>query len=129
MYSFSFKLIVEGFKWPMARKKFELQATCYDKRGRLLSVGKNSYRKSHPLMKFFSEKAGDSEHKVAIHAELQAVLRAGDAQVYSIFVERYDAHGHPRLAKPCKTCQQMLKAFGVQEIRYTTANGIETQED
>ena len=113
----------------MARKRFELQATCYDKKGKVLSTGKNSYRKSHPLMKFLYEKAGDSEHKVAIHAELQAVLRAGDTQVASIFVERYDAHGNPRLAKPCKTCQQMLKAFGVQEIRYTTANGIETQED
>ena len=56
------------------------------------------------------------------------VLRAGDAQIASILVERYDAHGHPRLAKPCKTCQQMLKAFGVQEIRYTTSHGIETQE-
>ena len=113
----------------MTRKRFELQATCYDKKGRVLSIGENSYRKSHPLMKFFSEKAGDSEHKVAIHAELQAVLRAGDAQVDSILVERYDAQGHPRLAKPCKTCQQMLKAFGVQEIRYTTSHGIETQEE
>ena len=27
-----------------------------------------------------------------------------------------------------RTCQQMLKAFGVQEVRYTTSHGIETQE-
>ena len=113
----------------MARKRFELQATCYDKKGKVLSTGKNNYSKSHPLMLHLAKLAGESEEKIYLHAELKAVLSAGSRDVASILVERYDSHGNPRLAKPCKTCQQMLKAFGVQEIRYTTSHGIETQED
>ena len=109
----------------MARKRFALQATCYDRKGKVLSVGKNNYSKSHPLMLHFAKLAGESEEKIYLHAELKAVLLAGDRSITSIFVERYDAHGQPKLAKPCKTCQQMLKAFGVQEIRYTTSHGIE----
>jgi hypothetical protein len=31
-------------------------------------------------------------------------------------------------AKPCPTCQAMLKGFGVKVVRYTTEEGIKEYE-
>ena len=109
----------------MSRKRYEIVSTCFDKKGRVLSTGVNEYSRSHTLMKHFAEKAGESSHKIWKHSELSAVLKAGDKQVHSILVQRFDAEGKPSLAKPCPTCQVMLKAFGVKVIRYTTKEGIE----
>ena len=46
---------------------------------------------------------------------------------HSVLVQRFDAFGKPKTAKPCKTCQAMLKGFGVQIARYTTDLGIKEE--
>ena len=108
----------------MSRKRYEIVSTTFDKKGRVIASSVNFYRKSHPLMKHFAKIAGESEHKVSIHAELGAMLKCGDKPVHSILVQRYDAQGNSGLAKPCPTCQAMLKSFGVKIVRYTTSEGI-----
>lgn len=108
----------------MSRKRYEIVATCFDRKGRVISSAMNDYRKSHPLMKHFSILAGESEHKHAIHAELGACLAARGKEIDSILVQRYDAYGNQSLAKPCKACQEMLKSFGVKTVRYTSKEGI-----
>jgi len=40
------------------RGEFNLTATLYDKRGRKLAVGTNSYTKTHPLQGKFAVEAG-----------------------------------------------------------------------
>ncbi len=106
------------------RQRFTLVATCFDKKGNVIGTGVNEYHRSHPLMKYFAEKAGESEHKVWKHAELSAVLASGKKEIDSILVQRFHKNGLMANAKPCKTCQEMLKAFGVKLVKYTHEEGI-----
>lgn len=99
-------------------QKYDIIAKCYDKRGRLLSVGINSYRKTHPLQKHFATLVGH-EYKEYLHAEIQAILRAKDQPIYKITVERYNKDGQPMLAKPCKICELAIKSFNIQKVEYT----------
>lgn len=78
-------------------------------------------------MKHFAVLAGESPEKCWKHAELSAVLLSGDKTIDSILVQRYDSYGKPKIAKPCKTCQTMLKSFGVRTVRYTSEEGIKEQ--
>ena len=100
-------------------KHHKLLATCYDKRGKVLSVGENNYNKSHPLQAYFARKVGH-QHKIYLHAEIAAILKARDKQIYRIHVERYDSQGKPMLAMPCPICQEAIKAHGISIVSYTT---------
>lgn len=104
-------------------RKHTLLAKTYDKRGRLISVGTNSYTKTHTIQSYFAKKV-NLECKDKLHAEIQALVRAGDKQVYSLSVERYGADGKPALAKPCPICQEAMRAYGVKEVSYTTIDGF-----
>lgn len=105
------------------QKRYRIKATTYDKRGVKISTGFNSYTKTHPLQKYFSQKAGDSEHKVCLHAEVVALLRARGKEIYRIHVERIENNGAFGMAKPCKACEEAIKAFGVVVVSYTTKSG------
>ena len=75
-------------------------------------------------MRHFAKLAGEHEEKTAIHAELQAMLRSKGKEVHSILVQRFDAEGNPKMARPCRTCQKMLESFEVKVVRYTTEEGV-----
>ena len=112
----------------MSIKRYKLFATCYDKRGRILSYGENSYSKTHPLMAELSKEMHGHPEKMYLHAEVQALLRCGDRKPYKLVVQRFDSEGNPKLAKPCRTCQSIIKSYGVKIVRYTTEEGIEEYE-
>lgn len=106
------------------RGQFNLTATLYDKRGRKLAVGKNSYCKTHPLQSKFAEEAGKPD-AIFLHAEIDALRKCKDwAAIRKIVVERYDTQGNPRLAKPCKVCQHALDTIGVYEIEFTDNSSV-----
>lgn len=109
-------------------RKYHLIATAFDKKGNILGAGINDYHKSHPLMKIYNEKSGDHKEKIFKHAELSALLSAGNKQVHSMLVQRFNHQGNPVLAKPCMTCECMLKDFGVKMIRYTSEEGIKSEQ-
>lgn len=106
------------------KKRYTLVATCFDRKGRILGTGTNNYHKSHPLMQHFAVKAGESDEKIYLHAELSAVLQSGRKEIDSILVQRFHSNGDMANAMPCPTCQQMLKSFGVRLVRYTHEEGI-----
>lgn len=110
------------------RKRYTIVATCFDRKGRVLGTGTNNYNKSHPLMLHFAVKAGESDEKIYQHAELNAVLQSGRKDIHSILVQRFHESGDLALAKPCPTCQAMLKGFGVKLVRFTTDEGIKEYE-
>lgn len=111
-------------KLPVARKKFVITATTFDRKGRVIASGINEYNRSHPLQKYFSIKAGQSEQKCWKHAELSAILNSKGKDIHSIFVQRFAADGSFALAKPCPSCQEAIKAFGIKSVSYTTPEGI-----
>lgn len=98
-------------------RKFDITALAYDKRGRLLSVGRNSYTKTHPLAGYYGKKTGKPQ-KIYLHAELHALLRARE-KVHKLVVLRYNRDGSPALAKPCPACQMAIRDFNVKIVEYT----------
>ena len=108
----------------MSAKRYTITATVLSKQGKVLGTATNQYHKSHPLAKLYSVKAGLSDQRVYIHAELGAILRAGDNKVHTILVQRFHNNGASANAKPCKSCQLMLKDFGVKRIVYTDEDGM-----
>ncbi len=100
------------------KDKFKLIATCYDKKGNILSKGYNSYTKSHPLQKHFAQLVGHPS-KIFLHAEISALLKSKGKQVHKIHIERFNKAGNTALAAPCPICIEAIKAFGVKEISYT----------
>lgn len=99
------------------QKKHKLTALAYDKRGRLLAVGRNSYIKTHPLMAHYGRKSG-RVNKIYLHAELDALVKAR-GRVHKLVVMRYNQQGQPVLAKPCPACQLAIADFGVTHVEHT----------
>ena len=95
-----------------------ITAVCDDKRGRILSVGQNSYTKTHPLMSRAAKAVGQPS-RIYLHAEVAALLKCDWSKVDSIFVSRYNGEGKPMTAKPCLCCQHVLKLAGVTKVRHT----------
>jgi len=96
-----------------------LTAIIYDKRGRVLSIGKNSYIKTHPLQAKYANKVGLPE-KQYLHAEIAAIVRCRDlAKAHRIEVLRVGRNGSLLLAKPCPVCQTAIEAAGIRNIEHT----------
>jgi len=101
--------------------KQNITAVIYDRRGRVLSVGKNSYTRTHPMQAKHAEKVG-LPHKQYLHAETHAVLRLRNlSKAYRIAVFRYDSYGRPKLAKPCPVCESLISSIpNIKVIEWTT---------
>jgi len=99
--------------------KQEITAIIYDRKGRVLSVGKNSYVKTHPLQAKHAEKVGLPD-KQFLHAEIHAITKCRDLiKAHRIVVTRYDKKGQPLLAKPCPVCQSAIESVGIEVIEWT----------
>lgn len=104
----------------MSTKYFLLAKIC-DKRGMPLSVGWNSYVKTHPLMKEYADRVGRPK-KEFLHAEAMAIIRLTPEErerADNITVYRFDRAGRPQMAKPCPVCQRMIEAAGIRHVYYT----------
>jgi deoxycytidylate deaminase len=107
------------------RKKYQITATTFCSKGRVICTRSNDYLKSHPLQKHYSLKAGLHQERCWLHAEMSALIASRGTQVHSILIQRFDVQGKMKLAKPCPSCFLAIKEFNVQEIRYTSDIGIQ----
>lgn len=100
----------------------DITATIYNKRGQIISIGKNSYKKTHPLQAFYAKKVGLPE-KQYCHAEVVAILKCKSLRkrhlAHTIKVTRFTKAGEEAMAKPCPICQIAIKDFGIKKIIYT----------
>lgn len=95
--------------------KHNISAVIFDKRGRPLSIGRNSYEKTHPLQARAAAEAGEP-YKVFLHAEVAALVRLSDSdkkKAHKMVVFRYNKQGEPMLARPCKVCQRVINQFSL----------------
>lgn len=100
-------------------KCYSLTAVIEDKRGRVLSIGQNSYVKTHPLQAHHAAKVGEPYRQV-LHAEVAAIIKCRDlSKAHRIKIFRFGQDGRPRLAAPCKVCQSAIKAAGIKIIEHT----------
>jgi len=101
------------------KKRFSVSAVIFDKRGRVLSIGKNSYKKTHPLQAEYARRAGEPE-KVYLHAEVDAIIKCPDlGRADKIVIFRHTEDGSPANARPCKICQHAIKLAGIKKIEHT----------
>ena len=104
----------------MSKKRFSITATVYDKRGRVLTTGENSYSKTHPLQAKYAVVTGLC-YKIFLHAEIAALSKLKKHHhPYRIVVERYKEDGSPGNAKPCTVCQAAIEAYGIPVVEWTT---------
>lgn len=89
-----------------------------------VSVGYNKLYKTHPIMKKYGSLR-------TLHAELSAILQIQNKallQGATMVVYRSDKQGNPKNARPCSTCEEILKSFGITKTIYTVENGYRVEE-
>lgn len=95
--------------------------TCfvYDRKGNLLSVGRNSYVKTHPIQAKAAKAVGQDQ-RIYLHAEIHALVQIKDwDDAYKINVVRYGSNGEPLNAAPCEICTYVIKQTGIKRIEHT----------
>lgn len=99
--------------------KHIVTAICYDKRGRILSIGRNSYVKTHPLQAHLAKQC-NQERKIFLHAEVDAIIKAKNWElIYKMTVVRLNKAGQKVNAKPCAICQEAIKLAGIKRVEHT----------
>jgi deoxycytidylate deaminase len=103
----------------MTKARFDITAIIYDKRGRVLSIGKNDYIKTHPLQNYHACKVGLPE-KQFLHAEIHAIAKCKRLdKAHRIVVMRFGKDGKEMNAKPCPVCQSAIEASGIPIVEHT----------
>ena len=101
------------------RQTQSITAVIYDKKGRVLSIGKNSYVKTHPKQARHAHKVGLPE-KIFLHAEMDAIIRCRDLwSARKILVTRVTRNGKYGNAKPCPVCQSAIEEAGIRQVEWT----------
>lgn len=98
--------------------KHKVAAACLSKKGRILSLGTNSYVKTHPRQAELCNLVGLAK-KHFLHAEIAAIVKAREVP-YKIVVIRVNNKGELRMAKPCLICQEAIKQAGIKLMEYST---------
>lgn len=101
----------------LTENKYKICAVITDRRGKILSIGTNSYSKTSPTQARFAKLAGQ-DARVYLHAEIDALTKCrGKASM--IYVVRGNNAGQPRPAKPCPICAGAIKEMGIKNVIYT----------
>lgn len=96
-----------------------ITAVIYDKRGRVLSVGQNSYTKTHPRQARLAARVGLKE-KEYLHAELASIVRCKDlSKAHRIVVTRINKKGKFVNAKPCPICALAIQEAGIKVVEWS----------
>jgi len=103
----------------VATRKQDMTAIIEDKRGRILSIGKNDYHKTHRIQYEYAERVG-TPHRIYLHAEIDSIIRCRDlSKAHKISIFRYGKNGKPALAKPCPACALAIKEAGIKIVEWT----------
>lgn len=101
------------------RQKQSITALIFDKKGRVISMGQNSYVKTHPKQARFAKAVGLPD-KQFLHAEIAAIIKCRDlSRAHRILVTRIDRKGRTALAKPCLVCESAIKEAGIKHVEWT----------
>ena len=87
--------------------KYKFGAVITAKNGRIVSVGENSYSRSHPMQARYGERYTTPE-ACFIHAEVAAIIRA-KGKGHTLYVSRVLKNGTEAMARPCPACLGAIK--------------------
>ena len=95
-----------------------ITAIIYDKRGKVLSVGKNNYTKTHPMQARYANMHGE-ECKIYLHAEIDAIIKCRNIKkAHKISVFRLLKNGMYGCSAPCKICMSALAHTPIKIIEH-----------
>jgi deoxycytidylate deaminase len=102
--------------------RFNMGAVLLSKSGTVLSLGLNSYTKSHPRIVL---NPNYNEFKLYLHAECAAIYKNHkDNKPYAMIIARLGEDNEFRLAKPCLGCYSEIKAIPtIKRVYYTNSEG------
>lgn len=86
-------------------------------KGKVVSVGNNSYTKTHPQQKVNASIVGES-YKEYLHAELSALVKAR-RPIDHLFVFRRNSSGQYRSAKPCPICLIAIHQAKIKTVTHS----------
>lgn len=94
----------------------------------IISSGYNTV-KSHPLQKKMNARRFSEDTSHSLHAEISALSHIMnkkdiDWKNCSVYVYRELLNGEKGMAKPCKSCEALIRSLGIKKIYYTTNNGF-----
>jgi tRNA(Arg) A34 adenosine deaminase TadA len=100
--------------------KQAITAIVYDRKGRILAIGQNSYIKTHPLQARAAKATNSHSSKIFQHAEVNALTKIKDwSKAYRMVITRYNKLGEPLTAKPCTCCQWVLTLAKIKVVEHT----------
>lgn len=103
---------------PKEHGKQRIYAVIVDRKGRIVSESAPRYEKSHPKQKHYAVKAGCSEHKMFLHAEMRAIILA-KGKGHKLYVARVDYRGASLPAFPCPICKLAIRDSGIKSVEVT----------
>jgi len=97
-------------------------------KNKLLSIGFNNPRKTHPRnlrYKYKGRENNDISEFVGVHSELSAILRYGfeDCTNHVLINTRLNVAEEISNSKPCSGCQNLIKQLNFKKVYYTTDTG------
>lgn len=102
-------------------KQYSVIAMTLDTHGKLISIGTNSYEKTHPLQAKYARMTGNP-HRIYLHAEIDALTTLKRIQPRTLIVARVNRFG-PCNAMPCDICSRAAVDLGINKVVYTTDFG------
>lgn len=107
-----------------------LTAIIKDKKGNILSIGKNSYIKTHPIMYRLAIEKGIFDSKtIFLHAEIDAINRCKHLdKAYKIEIYRLGKNGKYLNSKPCHICLSGIRKTNIKIIGYFNEFNVYVEE-
>jgi len=103
----------------MAKQRQTITSMIFDKRGKVLSIGKNSYIHSCKLQRYHANKVGKPE-KIYTHSEVDAISRCVNLnKAHRILVVRIGVKGEYLLSKPCDVCMSAIEATPIRIVQWS----------
>lgn len=103
-------------------KKFFVICAALDHHNNIISIGQNSYQKTHPMQSRLAIKSGNASREY-LHAEIASLVKCRH-DVESIMVIRMTSKGLIRMARPCNICTLALREAKVRYVYYTDDFGV-----
>jgi tRNA(Arg) A34 adenosine deaminase TadA len=124
-YALLNKLIQRMKHRKMTRHHYNVGAVCASKKGQILSIGLNSYHKTHPIMLKYSY---ERKEQCFLHAEIAALASCKETP-YILIIARLGNLKKISLAKPCPGCLEFIKTRNIKKVYHTNDNGSLTLLD
>jgi len=103
-------------------KKYWVIAASLDHHNNIISIGENSYQKTHPMQSRLSLKCGNRNREY-LHAEIASLVKNRN-KPESIMIVRITSTGLVRIARPCNICNLAIRESGIRYIHFTGDDGL-----